>query len=309
MEQQSSFSKLEEPIFSSRKSLLSVGQYAARRGVSTGIVEQCAKLGVVQVRKHKDKTFIVDLPMDTYNILKKQDSPATHEEVDTELCANKITELVNKIFVPEKTAAQQGKTVELTPRKHKPVIDIKTPAAPVHLSPVTMPDLELFAEVENSATAIELQKNPEPGSFRITRFRNITDSVRAISLWKLSSILLTTAFVLSLCAYGLVSLERTQQQKKLRNAYASITMLLTKYDNAKQEARLHEFDMAGWRSEAERAQKTASQLEAELAEAKSKLIEAQKDLQTMQQFNSETLKELNERVTRISSQLSGRKGQ
>ena len=77
MEQQNSLNKLNEPIFSRKKSLLTVGQYAARQGVSAGVVQECARLGVVQVRKHKNKTFIVDLPLDTYKIIKQQDSPSS----------------------------------------------------------------------------------------------------------------------------------------------------------------------------------------------------------------------------------------
>ena len=87
----------KEPIFSRKKNLLSVGQYASRQGVSTGIVQEAARLGVVQVRKHKDKTFIVDLPLDTYKMLKQPDW-GNSDGVDTTVGANKISELVNRIF-------------------------------------------------------------------------------------------------------------------------------------------------------------------------------------------------------------------
>jgi len=49
-----------------KRSLLPIDKYAAREGLSRGIIEECGKLGVVQIRKYKGKTFVVDVPLSPY---------------------------------------------------------------------------------------------------------------------------------------------------------------------------------------------------------------------------------------------------
>ena len=45
-----------------KDALLSIDEYAAKKGILVETVEQNAKYGVVQIRRHKGKTFIVDQP-------------------------------------------------------------------------------------------------------------------------------------------------------------------------------------------------------------------------------------------------------
>jgi hypothetical protein len=47
--------------------LVSVEEYAAKEGVSTELIEACALAGVVQTRRHKGKTFVVDHPLTPYS--------------------------------------------------------------------------------------------------------------------------------------------------------------------------------------------------------------------------------------------------
>lgn len=49
-----------------KRSLLPIDEYAAREGLSRDIVEECGKLGVVQIRRYKGKTFVVDVPLSPY---------------------------------------------------------------------------------------------------------------------------------------------------------------------------------------------------------------------------------------------------
>ena len=311
MEQQDGLNKLSEPIFSRKKSLLTVGQYAVRQGVSAGVVQECARLGVVQVRKHKDKTFIVDLPLDTYRIIKQQDSPSS-EAVNTEFCANKITELVNKIFqsdnqtqlLPAETERTESKKnsgrkiTETNPVPAKPLFP-----QPWHKGTDTILDLQLFAEEKNKVLHAGDKIEPDIGRFRVPFLRGLIESVRAISIWKLSFVLVTLAFIISICAYAWVSIDRKMQRQKLQQAYESIGKLITKYEDVRQKAKLYEFDMMNWRSEAEQSKKALIDSEVELQDVKERLYETRKDFQTMQQYNAETLKELNEQISRIRSHI------
>ncbi|MHC4459999.1 MAG: hypothetical protein ACYS6W_11050 [Planctomycetota bacterium] len=57
------------PAFKLKKSLLPIGEYAAREGLSRDIIEHCGKMGIVQIRKYKGKTFVVDLPLTPYSYI------------------------------------------------------------------------------------------------------------------------------------------------------------------------------------------------------------------------------------------------
>jgi septal ring factor EnvC (AmiA/AmiB activator) len=166
-----------------------------------------------------------------------------------------------------------------------------------------MPNLKLFAEEESRIAADRNKDKPDFGRFRIPLLRSITEPIRAVSVWKLSFVLVTAAFVVSIYAYMRVSMDRKIQQEKLQQAYESINKLITKYEDTRQQARLYEFDMMSWQSEAERSKKALFNSEAELQNARKSLYEARKDLETMQQYNTETLKELNEKISRIRSHI------
>ena len=321
MEQQNSLQKLNEPIFSRKKSLLTVSQYAARQGVSTGVVQECAKLGVVQVRKHKDKTFIVDLPLDTYKIIKQQDS-LSPETIDSTLSANKITELVNRIFKADsETKVLPAETKKNESRKNTRCLDLRRetqrqgktdlaeikPASaessfsrPQHKEPDTIPDLQLFAD---PPLLLAKQERGQPARFRIPLLRGLTESIKSVSVWKLASVVAAAAFAISLCAYAWVSIDRKIQQQKLQQAYESINKIMSKYEETRQQARLYEFDMMSWRSEAEQSKRALLSTESELQNTRKNLSETRKDLENMQQYNNETLKDLNEQITKIRSRI------
>jgi archaellum component FlaC len=57
----------EGPILQLNRPLLSIDEYAAREGVSRGIVEECGKLGIIQIRRYKGQTFVVDVPLSPYS--------------------------------------------------------------------------------------------------------------------------------------------------------------------------------------------------------------------------------------------------
>jgi isopenicillin N synthase-like dioxygenase len=47
-------------------SLISIDEYAAREGVSAELIKACGEAGIVQIRRHKGKTYVVDRPLTPY---------------------------------------------------------------------------------------------------------------------------------------------------------------------------------------------------------------------------------------------------
>jgi len=271
----------KEPIFSRKKNLLSVGQYASRQGVSTGIVQEAARLGVVQVRKHKNKTFIVDLPLDTYKMLKQPDWGSS-DGVDTTAGANKISELVNRIFQSDSVLEKNLKRPIVLPAKK--VNAVACPAArPQIAAPVVIPDLKLFAEEESNAKTAIMPAEGKTVNFRVPFLRSMMDSTMAMPRWKVNTIAVAMAAVIIACAFTYAAINRNIQQKKLHQAYENIGKLMTEYESAKQKAQIYEFDVMSWRAEAEQSKKALLGSENELNEVRKRLYDARKDLQSLQQ--------------------------
>ena len=74
-----------------KKALLPIEEYAARERLSTDIIEKCGKLGIVQIRKFKGKTFVVETPFPPFNGIDEIDPEPTQPADETEQ-AQKISE-------------------------------------------------------------------------------------------------------------------------------------------------------------------------------------------------------------------------
>jgi len=55
------------PILQLSRPLLPIGEYAAREGITKGLIEECGRLGIVPIRRYKGKTFVVDVPIHSYS--------------------------------------------------------------------------------------------------------------------------------------------------------------------------------------------------------------------------------------------------
>ena len=87
------------PILQLNRGLLSIGEYAVREGVTKGIIEECGKLGIIPIRKHKGKTFVVDVPIHSYSD-KYEIAGIPTPTADKGPHARKISELAEK-YIPD----------------------------------------------------------------------------------------------------------------------------------------------------------------------------------------------------------------
>lgn len=85
-----------KPTLQLKRPLLPIDEYAAREGLSIKFVEECAKLGIIQIRRYKGKTFVVDVPLNLCHCASEAvTSPAQH--IDEAAHARKISELAQKV--------------------------------------------------------------------------------------------------------------------------------------------------------------------------------------------------------------------
>ncbi|MCE5341193.1 MAG: hypothetical protein LLF92_08730 [Planctomycetaceae bacterium] len=288
---------VEDKIFSRKKSLMTVQQYASSQGISTGVVDECAKLGVVQVRKHKNKMFIVDLPLDANKNARRQEDDKPVEQINTIEQAQKITDMVNKIFQPSRQISKPAAAAK--PVLSKPE-SISKPSAAI-------PDLKLFAQEEKEAPTVKFEKFEPAPQFKVSSMRKISDAFKVAAGSRVLLGILSIGIIASLCVYSLTSYQNQIQQKKLQRAYASITQLINEYDNANRKVKLYELDTANWRAEAQRSKKSIASLEVELVQTKERLSQTQDDLATTQQNHVDTLKKLNEQIQAITTKIKSSK--
>jgi hypothetical protein len=149
------------PILQLKRPLLPIDQYAAREGVSTGILEQCGKLGIVQIRKYKGQTYVVDVPI-TPNMPELAGDPA--KPIDKAERARRIAEiviaeLVKKACPAEPPAAAPPKP-KITPDNTKNVSKLYRDAADIFSSP-------LPAEQKPAKSLTETAQLAPPDSLKI----------------------------------------------------------------------------------------------------------------------------------------------
>jgi hypothetical protein len=293
---------IEERIFSRKKSLLTVQQYASSQGISAGVVNECAKLGVIQVRKHKNKTFIVDLPLDASKTAKQQEDGKV-EQINTTEQAQKLSEMVNKIFQPSR---QINKPVVV----NKPAMPQVQPMVKAEAAKpeVKIPDLKIFANEEKNAPTVKIEKfEPAIPQFKVSSARKITDAFKISFVNKLVFVFMSAAMILCIGAYMFSSFENKMQEKKLQSAYDNIGKLMNEYDSAKRKAKLYELDSSNLRAEAQRNQKNIASLEVELVQTKERLSQTQESLSSIQQNHVETLQKLDDKIQEITAKIKAQR--
>jgi len=86
-------------ILQLKRSLLPIDEYAARRGISSEIIEKYRQLGIIQIRRYKGKTFVVDVPPGPYSCLFEGIREAVRH-IDRPPRDGKISEPIQKITPP-----------------------------------------------------------------------------------------------------------------------------------------------------------------------------------------------------------------
>lgn len=85
------------PILQMKRSLLPIDEYAARKGLSTEIIDKFGLLGIIQTRRYKGKTFVVDTPLSPYSCISQASKEAV-KPTDKTAQAKKISEPAQKIM-------------------------------------------------------------------------------------------------------------------------------------------------------------------------------------------------------------------
>ena len=155
----------EGPILHLGKKLILIDEYSERTGLSKGLLEQYGRIGIVQIRRFKGESFVVDVP--SRMRFSDAETKAIEELIDAHNRAcqtKKLTELVAKIT--------------------------SSPKAEEAL-PVQIPDLKLFEnaaadygpiEKKTVSRILHLVSRLTPGKIRFTNNDSLRQAVTVFAV-------------------------------------------------------------------------------------------------------------------------------
>ena len=277
-----------------QRPLVPIEEYAAREGVSVDIVQQCVKLGILQIRKCRDKTFVVDTLFNSQSYI-NENADETTVPVERAKQLKKIFELVRKA-----TPQPSTKTKKPAPSCYsKPV---ERPSRPVHRPQVKRPDV-----VADSTKKVEktVQVKQEPATTKKPQedlpSLEMLLAVQAKSrrIWQIVA-LSSVAVVCVLLFVGLLLFaEYKAQFSRFDRAYTIFQSSLneagqisTTTKELQNELDRSNAELGRLRHALERSRVQVKQLESELDEADLRLERTENDLLKTRTHLEDALKEL-----------------
>ena len=301
-----------EPTLQLEKPLLPIDEYAAREGISRELVEECGELGIVQLRKYKGKTFVVDVPLSPYYHTPEITAEPT-QPIDKTAQANNISKSAQKIIpdVPKTTDETKEKLelAEITQDngiefgllaaqvKSKRIWQIAALVSIVLLFATLFGNLWLYmnrktqayrlglahAEIQKAYNnsiqlkqQIEILQNELSNSrAEVGRLQNELDNFRA---------------------------EAGRLQNQLDSSRAEVRRLQNQLDSSRAEVGLLQNQLDTSRAEVGLLQNQLDTSKAEVRTIRNELARVKQNLKTIQERNAKAVERLNKQIQKLSDQ-------
>ena len=296
-------SQKNEPILQLKRPLLPIDKYASREGLSKDMVEHFSKIGYVQIRKFKDKTYVVDIPVSQYSFGDADSAESSQFEVET--------------GEPEELLEDAETTVDDTADE---LTLLEKPVEPIHT-----PELERIKiakqPVETARKPAEINPVPQPvQTYTDTEIQLdfLAAQAQAKRSWQMGAIF-STAVLFVAVFIALWSLaDRKVQLNRANQAYAGMYQLSTDSAQTIKHAQLLQNDLdiseatiTHLRSDLEKSTAEVKSLQKDLIASRadvemirSRLEQAKQTHQAAQQKNAKALKELTEQFQNLKIRLN-----
>ena len=131
--------------FKMKKTLIPIDRYAQRESLSMDIIEQCGKIGLLQIRKCKGEVFVVDTPFDAFGS-RDEILADVNSQIKQQKQAAELKKQPSKQNPVEATSAQASKPVAAVQKTAAPAVKPQNTSQP-------------YKAVANCIAEKELQKN------------------------------------------------------------------------------------------------------------------------------------------------------
>ncbi len=275
-----------EPTLAVKRSPLPIDEYAALKGISTKVVEEYAKQGIVHLRKYKGKTFVIDATSGAYPSEDEYEiytPPGFGDLGHTE-------DLSDTIVTPD---LQRPEIIDETLEFEDDLIELERQAEAVAPAPYEYP-----------------YENAWPGAS--------VQQTRPKRIWKVAAVLLGACFCAALVAGSWLYNNRKTQIYRLNGAYANITQFVNDSEKTNQFLKITQSELDNsitqneqLQNELNRSKVQVNLIEGELDNSKADLTTLREDfVQTEQKFkliqqrNAAAAKQLHEQIQKFSEQLA-----
>jgi len=321
---------LEEgtPILQMERPLLPIDKYAAREGLTRAIVEECGRLGIVQLRRYKGKTYVVDVPMSPYHpacegapILQEIHNMATQATQEHMQTINKTT-LVPKITPAAHKIAGESERSSIEP----PRAETKPALAKSIFCKASKIKKQLIEKIKHetrpSEPAIKPQLAPAPvaGAASATGADSYAPCLeprlagiltRGFDAWQVAAVsLMVCLFAAFLTGLWLYMNQRVHRSR-LDRASASIQNVYddsvrTSQQLATFQSKLVEFtaELEWVKNELNNSKAETESIQAEIKSLRHEITKVRQDLEAIQQHNIAALEQLKEQFQQLTTQLS-----
>lgn len=322
-EEATSILQLERP-------LLPIDKYAAREGLTRAIVEECGRLGILQLRKYKGKTYVVDVPLSPYHPACEGDPILQESHHTASQATPKYTQTINKNTQAKKISEGSQVNQKIAADAHKiigqPVKSNMESARGGSVLAKSMfckaskikrqligkikhetiyPERPHFAGTQSISKTAPIARSGQP------QFDIFTEQARATRAWQVAAV----SLMVCLCAAFLTGLWLYMNQRvhrsRLDQASASIQNVYD--DSVRTSQQLATFqsqlvestaELEGVKNELNNTKTETENVQAEIKSLQHEITKVRQSLETIQQHNIAALEQLKEQFQQLTTQLS-----
>ena len=284
-----------QPILQMKRPLLLIDKYAAREGVSRSIIEKYGQLGIIQIRKYKGQTYVVDVPLSPYYHL-SEDAPILQE-------SNKMTTQATQ--KSQSAPDPRPKTQDSRPKiqsLESGVLNLESGRKARSAQTVT-------ADIHKIAGHPETTSKPVPISQTCrSEFDIITEQVLTKRAWQVAAVVyLCAALLTGLWLYMNQRVHHSrlnQLSANIQNVYDD--SVRTGQQLATFQSKLIEStaELELMKSEMESTKVRTESVQQDIKSLRHEITKVREGLETLQQHNTTALEQLKEQFQQLTANLS-----
>ena len=289
------------PILQLKRPLLPIDEYAARQGISTDIVEEYGKLGIVQIRKYKGKMFVVDVPLSRY--LYTTETPETTDQ-STQL----TSENMQPEDIPEPMQVLSPEVLKIVNELTAAADDeiTKTKSLSESMRPPDSQAFEITDEqlkpVDETVEVKEKAKSTQITQEDGTQVSLLIAQAKSKRTWQIAALLSIAFFFATLVANLWLYTDRKIQLEKLNQANANIQTAYNNSRRATQQIETLQNELSSSKTQIGRVQNELDSYKAQVKTLRNELTQARQNLRDIQKRNAEAVERLNRQIQKLSAQ-------
>ncbi|OHB61871.1 MAG: hypothetical protein A2167_00060 [Planctomycetes bacterium RBG_13_46_10] len=327
-----------KPILQLNRPLLPIEKYAVREGVTRRVVEEYGRLGIIQIRKYKGKTYVVDVPLSPYLLESgelrslqescKMDDPAIekhNQQVNKTSHAQMISELVppalqtstSKPLKPRAGTvepAQAQKVIhginKITGKTMKPNVEnTKTEKGSIRtkdlFNKASEVSSKLIGKNKSEFCSSKSVSNSTAVSYADRRQTDSDieqDGVRR--KWQIATVLFMMCFFAAFLGCLWLFMNQRVHSGRLDQATASIQNVYDDFIQTNQQLSTLQGKLVEFTAEIELVKQELSNSKTESESVRNDLTQIKRSLDTIQQYNNAALGQFREQLQQITTRLS-----